>query len=114
MRIDMNAGPVLASPNGSLQPFLRSTDIIDWLHPDVSARARRLRGDSTDPLAIARTRFEWVRDEIKHTADYGLTLLRAPHPRSCGMAVGTVTPRVTCLQLFCEQTGFRLACATSA
>ena len=58
--------------NGSMQPFLRSTDVIDWLHPDVSACARRLRGDSNDPLVIVRRCFEWVRDEIKHTADYQL------------------------------------------
>jgi hypothetical protein len=55
-----------------MQTFLRSTEIIDWLHPDVSACALRLRGDSNDPLVIARRCFEWVRDEIKHTADYGL------------------------------------------
>ena len=55
-----------------MRTFLRSTEIIDWRHPDVSACALRLRGDSNDPLAIARKCFEWVRDEIKHTADYGL------------------------------------------
>ena len=55
-----------------MQSFLRSTEIIDWLHPGVSACALRLRGDSNDPLVIARRCFEWVRDEIKHTADYGL------------------------------------------
>ena len=114
MRIDMNAGPVLASPNGSLQPFLRPTDIIDWLHPDVSACARRLRGDSTDPLAIARTCFEWVRDGIKHTADYGLTPVTCAASEVLREGSGYCSPRVTCLQLFCEQTGFRLACATSA
>lgn len=52
-----------------MEPFLRSTDVIDWMHPDVSACALRLRGDSTDPLAIARRCVEWVRDEIRHTAD---------------------------------------------
>ena len=55
-----------------MEPFLRSTDAIDWMHPDVSACALRLRGDSTDPLAIARRCFEWVRDEIRHTADHRL------------------------------------------
>ena len=56
-----------------MQTFLRSTEIIDWRHPGVSACALRLRGDSNDPLVIARRCFEWVRDEIKHSVDYGLT-----------------------------------------
>ena len=55
-----------------MDDFLVSTDIIDWRHPNVSARAWRLRAESNDPLVIAQRCFEWVRDEIKHTADYGL------------------------------------------
>ena len=38
----------------------------------MSACAQRLRDDSNDPLVIARRCFEWVRDAIKHTADYRL------------------------------------------
>src|SRR5262245_2512021 len=53
--------------------FLRSTDVIDWQHPAVAARARLLRADLTDPVAIAQRCFEWVRDQIKHSTDFGLT-----------------------------------------
>jgi Transglutaminase-like superfamily len=53
--------------------FLRSTDVIDWQHPAVTARARLLRADLSDPTAVARRCFEWVRDDIRHTADFGLT-----------------------------------------
>ena len=57
---------------GALTRFLESSDVIDWHDPDVLAQARALRGDLTDPAVIARRCFEWVRDEIKHSADYGL------------------------------------------
>jgi transglutaminase-like putative cysteine protease len=53
--------------------FLESTDILNWRHADVSARARTLRGGLIDRIEIARRCFEWVRDEIKHSVDYGLT-----------------------------------------
>jgi transglutaminase-like putative cysteine protease len=53
--------------------FLESTDILNWRHADVSARARTLRGGLTDRIEIARRCFEWVRDEVKHSVDYGLT-----------------------------------------
>ena len=56
-----------------MNQFLRSTDVIDWQHPAIVAQARALRADRTDPIAIARRCFEWVRDEIKHTGDFGLT-----------------------------------------
>ena len=52
--------------------FLESTDVIDWRHPDVLARAQTLRHGSTDPVDTARRSFQWVRDEIKHSADYRL------------------------------------------
>jgi transglutaminase-like putative cysteine protease len=56
-----------------MDPFLESTDVIDWTHPSVLARARLLRGDdAADVAAVAKRCFEWVRDEIKHTSDYGL------------------------------------------
>ena len=52
--------------------FLKSTDIIDWQHPEVVARARALASGCEGPVAIARQCFEWVRDEIKHSHDHGL------------------------------------------
>jgi hypothetical protein len=55
-----------------VKSFLESTEIIDWCDPDVLARARTLRDRSTDLVETARRSFEWVRDEIKHSADYCL------------------------------------------
>jgi transglutaminase-like putative cysteine protease len=39
----------------------------------VLARARALGAGLADPAVVARRCFEWVRDEIKHTSDHGLT-----------------------------------------
>lgn len=55
-----------------MQAYLASSAVIDWHTPRVRALAQRLRGGLDEPLAIARTLFEWVRDEIPHTVDAGL------------------------------------------
>jgi transglutaminase-like putative cysteine protease len=52
--------------------FLQSTDVIDWEEPEVLARAVSLRESLRDPLVIAKRCFEWVRDEIRHSQDFGL------------------------------------------
>ena len=52
--------------------YLRSTDIIDFQHPQVRARAQALAAGSRDRAEIARRCFEWVRDEIRHSRDYRL------------------------------------------
>lgn len=56
-----------------MERYLRSTDIIDWKYPAVMALASELRAGASDPVAIARRAFEWVRDEIKHSVDHGLS-----------------------------------------
>lgn len=58
-----------------MDEFLKSTDVIDWQHPGVLARARALRGDLTSVEDIARRCFEWVRDEVMHTVDAGATVV---------------------------------------
>jgi transglutaminase-like putative cysteine protease len=56
-----------------MENFLRSTEVIDWKHPDVFSRARELADGLVDPEDIARNCFEWVRDVIRHSQDYGLS-----------------------------------------
>lgn len=55
-----------------MQPFLASTDIIDWEHPEVLARARALAVGAPTPEHLAKRCFEWVRDQIRHSRDHGL------------------------------------------
>ena len=54
----------------SFEPFLRSTEIVDWSHPAVHAKAQELSLGSADPLETARRCFEWVRDKIQHSNDF--------------------------------------------
>lgn len=58
--------------NEEMNPFLEATDIIDWRHPDVLARAQLLAGGDLDEVAVAQRCFEWVRDEIQHSRDFEL------------------------------------------
>jgi transglutaminase-like putative cysteine protease len=50
--------------------FLKSTEIIDWDHPSVFAQAKEMSKGATDTGPTAQRCFEWVRDEIQHSADF--------------------------------------------
>jgi transglutaminase-like putative cysteine protease len=54
----------------SFEPFLRSTEVVDWQHPAVLAKARELCHSNADPIEISRRCFEFVRDEIQHSNDF--------------------------------------------
>jgi transglutaminase-like putative cysteine protease len=54
----------------SLQPYLSSSTYIDADDPDVSALARRLAGPARQEADMVRACFEFVRDEIAHSADF--------------------------------------------
>jgi transglutaminase-like putative cysteine protease len=72
-----DAGQHLEQALFAIEPFRRSTAVIDWQHPDIVAKASALRGTDASVTSIARRCFEWVRDEIKHSHDHGL------HPVTC-------------------------------
>ncbi len=55
-----------------MEKYLRSTDIIDWGHPEVISRAERLAAGKNSKTEIAKSCFEWVRDHIKHIDDYDI------------------------------------------
>lgn len=50
--------------------FLQSTVIIDWKHPAISAKAAELAVGQSSPVELTRRCFEWVRDNIQHSADF--------------------------------------------
>ncbi len=52
--------------------FLACTEIVDWQHKSVRQLADRLASESADVTETARRCFEWVRDYIRHSADYRL------------------------------------------
>ena len=55
-----------------LEPFLRATTVVDWDRPEVLALARQLARGKLQRVDIARSCFEWVRDEVPHTLDHRL------------------------------------------
>jgi transglutaminase-like putative cysteine protease len=55
-----------------MEQYLAVSDIIDWQHPDILALAKHLAAGTEGQGAIAKSCFEWVRDEIRHSCDYHL------------------------------------------
>ena len=55
-----------------MREFLQSTDVIDWHEPEVRACAAALGDGMRDPFEVTKHCFEWVRDEIRHSHDFGL------------------------------------------
>ena len=53
-----------------MEPFLRTTEIIDWNDPSVRSKALELAKGLPGDSEIARRCFEWVRDKIQHSSDY--------------------------------------------
>ncbi|MEM9538124.1 MAG: transglutaminase family protein [Cyanobacteria bacterium P01_E01_bin.42] len=52
------------------QEYLGTSKIIDWQHPDIQQLAQTLSQGESSTVAIAKTCFEWVRDNICHSVDY--------------------------------------------
>ena len=61
-----------------MRAYLKSTDIIDWNHPRVRARAKNLAEGHEMTFDIARACYVWVRDKIHHTGDHGLSIVTCP------------------------------------
>ncbi|AFY91711.1 GNAT family N-acetyltransferase [Chamaesiphon minutus] len=53
-----------------MQKYLKSSEIIDWQHPDILALAHQIASTHQTTPEIAKACFEWVRDEIHHSHDY--------------------------------------------
>lgn len=55
-----------------MQEYLETSLHIDWHDPDTRALAESLASGLSSDEDIAKSCFEWVRDTIKHSADYQL------------------------------------------
>lgn len=55
--------------------YLRATPVIDFDHPSIRARAAALVQGSVTDVDRGRRLFEWVRDQIPHSADIGSELV---------------------------------------
>jgi len=55
-----------------MDQYLESSEYIDWKTPSILARAKVLAGNAEDEQVIAKSCFEFVRDQIKHSWDFKL------------------------------------------
>lgn len=55
-----------------MKPYLAPSEFIDFDHPDVARKAHDLSGPSSTTHDLIKRCFEFVRDQIKHSADFKL------------------------------------------
>jgi len=55
-----------------MKEYLKETEIINWKHSDISSKAKDLAAGKNSQARIAKSCFEWVRDNIKHIGDYNI------------------------------------------
>ena len=69
---DKAALPTAAIPSVEqrLQPFLESTEVIDWRCSVIQEHAAQLRRSAADRTDLIQRIFEWVRDHVEHSVDY--------------------------------------------
>lgn len=65
--------------------FLAAGDVVDCGHASIARLASELRADS--PVTTAKNCFEWVRDNIQHSIDFGRE--ETPYVASDVLSVGT-------------------------
>lgn len=58
------------SMSPSFAPYLAASELIDFEHPLVAAKAAELADGQTSDACIARAAFHFVRDDIHHSIDY--------------------------------------------
>ena len=51
---------------------LKNAEIIDWNHPEILSKAKELSANKSSMVDVAKSCFEWVRDNIKHIGDYNI------------------------------------------
>lgn len=54
------------------QDFIEVSTYIDWDHPEIQALAASLASQVNGEVILAKITFEWVRDNIKHSAEFKL------------------------------------------
>lgn len=55
-----------------MEKYLEATEIINWKHPSIVELAGQLSAEAQSQTEIAKRCFEWVRDNVRHSADYHL------------------------------------------
>lgn len=53
-----------------MEEYLQASEVINWLEPNILTLAGKIAQADSNPVAIAKASFEWVRDQIRHSVDY--------------------------------------------
>lgn len=61
--------------SNNINDYLASTKIIDWSNPSVIKKAEEVTKGQTTEIDKARCLYHWVRDEIPHSNDAGLSVV---------------------------------------
>jgi transglutaminase-like putative cysteine protease len=61
--------------SNALEPYLASTDVIDWRSPAISDAVRSIVPPGSGDVEAARRLFEWARDRIPHSNDARLEIV---------------------------------------
>lgn len=56
-----------------MDKYLRSTEIINWRHPEILSKAESLSSGRISHAGIAKSCFEWVRDHVRHIDDHNIS-----------------------------------------
>lgn len=69
-----------------MRAFLESSRYIDWQMPEIKSLALELAAGKSSKTEIAKSCFEYVRDDIKHSWDYKLNpvTVKASDVLKCG------------------------------
>lgn len=97
----------------TMKAFLRATEVIDWDHLLVRAKAQQLAEGSGDPQEISRRCFEWVRDNIEHSFDFKRNPVTCVASDVLRQGTGYCYAKSTCWRRWCARTKFPQGFATS-
>jgi len=56
----------------NIQKYLESSDYINWDNSEIKELAKSLALDTSNEESLTKKCFEWVRDNIKHSAEFKL------------------------------------------
>jgi hypothetical protein len=96
-----------------MEAFLRATRIIDWQQPSVRSKALELAKGASGDVQIARRCFEWVRDNIQHSADFKRGPMTCAASEVLANAAGYCYAKSHLLVALLRATAFRRVFATS-
>lgn len=75
--------------SNNINDYLASTKIIDWQTPAIIEKAKEITKDETTEIDKARCLYEWVRDEIPHSNDAGLSVVTCAASEVLSEGTGT-------------------------